>query len=198
MNIVSTCHHFEQPPNGLTLSATCGPFICPWCETERLHRELQHFASSGIVEIAVRNPSVRHYMEHWESRTLRAEADRDRLRIALERATATFADLTKGLRLLNRPLIADACELAEKECRTALTELPMAAAAATAPSTSLPVDGNVAAVAPSQENDTITSLCDRLDRIHLIALDRSLHPSMRLEQIREWSGGFARVPGGNV
>lgn len=46
----------------------------------------------------------------------------------------------------------------------------------------------------SQADRTITSLCDRLDRIHLIALDRSIHPSVRLEKIRELAEGFARMP----
>lgn len=41
---------------------------------------------------------------------------------------------------------------------------------------------------------TITSLCDRLDKINLIAHDRNTHPSARLKQIREWSAGFMPIP----
>lgn len=85
MEFARTCKHLIQPLDGVTVTATADVFVCPWCEIERLERELQHFTSSGIVEIAVRNPSVSEYMEHWEGRTLRAEADRDRLRAALER-----------------------------------------------------------------------------------------------------------------
>lgn len=42
-------------------------------EIARLTAELEHFTKSGIVEIAVRNPAVSEYMEHWEGRALKAE-----------------------------------------------------------------------------------------------------------------------------
>lgn len=64
----------------------------------------------------------------------------------------------------------------------------------TAPAPSLP-EGTAVVAAEASADRTITSLCDRLDRIHLIALDRSIHPSVRLEKIRELAEGFARVPG---
>lgn len=43
-------------------------------EIRRLQRELDHFTKSGIIEVAVRNPSVSEYMDHWEGRALKAEA----------------------------------------------------------------------------------------------------------------------------
>lgn len=43
-------------------------------EIARLQRELDHFTKSGIIEIAVRNPNVSSYMDHWEGRALAAEA----------------------------------------------------------------------------------------------------------------------------
>ncbi|MGN8022886.1 hypothetical protein ACTJJ7_19460, partial [Phyllobacterium sp. 22229] len=42
-------------------------------ERDELQRELDHFTSSGIAEIAVRNPSVMDYMSHWEGRAEAAE-----------------------------------------------------------------------------------------------------------------------------
>lgn len=42
--------------------------------------ELEHFKSSGIVEIAVRNSRVAEYMSHWEGRATKAEAELAALR----------------------------------------------------------------------------------------------------------------------
>jgi hypothetical protein len=47
-------------------------------------------------------------------------AENRQLRDALEKAADTFADFNKGMRSLNRPLLADACEIAERESRAAL------------------------------------------------------------------------------
>ena len=41
---------------------------------EELEAELHLMKTSGIVEVAVRNPSVMEYMRHWEGRAERAEA----------------------------------------------------------------------------------------------------------------------------
>jgi hypothetical protein len=38
-----------------------------------LERELNVLQGAGIAEIAVRNPNVTHYMNHWEERALKAE-----------------------------------------------------------------------------------------------------------------------------
>lgn len=53
----------------------------PWVEImeardriQELEAELEHFKSSGIIEIAVRNPAVNEYMHHWERRAEKAEA----------------------------------------------------------------------------------------------------------------------------
>jgi hypothetical protein len=40
---------------------------------ERLIRELDQWKTWGIIEIAVRNPNVASYMEHWEGRATKAE-----------------------------------------------------------------------------------------------------------------------------
>lgn len=44
---------------------------------ERAEAELEQWTKWGIVEIAVRNPSVSEYIRHWEGRAERAEAERD-------------------------------------------------------------------------------------------------------------------------
>lgn len=53
--------------------------------------------------------------------------ERDELLAALQKSADTFADLSKGLRLLNRPLIADACDLAERETRAVIEKATSAA-----------------------------------------------------------------------
>lgn len=65
------------------------------------------------------------HADHWQK-------EARRLRAALEKAADTFADFNKGLRLLNRPLLADACEIAEKESRAALSGEPNSAPETTA------------------------------------------------------------------
>jgi DNA repair exonuclease SbcCD ATPase subunit len=47
---------------------------------EELEAELHLMKTSGIAEVAARNPSVMEYMRHWEGRTEAAEA---KLRIAM-------------------------------------------------------------------------------------------------------------------
>lgn len=48
----------------------------PWQEREaaELRAELHLMKTAGIIEVAVRNPSVADYMAHWEGRATAAEA----------------------------------------------------------------------------------------------------------------------------
>jgi hypothetical protein len=41
---------------------------------DRLEAELHTMKTSGVIEVAVRNPSVSEYMAHWEGRAEKAEA----------------------------------------------------------------------------------------------------------------------------
>ena len=41
---------------------------------EELEAEIDMLKNAGIIEVAVRNPSVSEYMNHWEARAERAEA----------------------------------------------------------------------------------------------------------------------------
>jgi hypothetical protein len=56
--------------------------------------------------------------------------------------------------------------------------------------------GGLDAPAPetTADGDAITSLCDRLDRIHKIALDRVTNDSARLVMIANESEGFMPIP----
>lgn len=47
----------------------------PISRLEELERENANFRTWGIIEVAVRNPSVSEYMEHWEGRATKAEAE---------------------------------------------------------------------------------------------------------------------------
>jgi hypothetical protein len=48
---------------------------------------------------------------------------------------------------------------------------------------------------PSSQDDTIKSLCDRIERIDQIAHDTAVAAEDRVRQIQEWSAGFMPVPG---
>lgn len=50
--------------------------VLPWQEQEaaELRAELHLMKTAGIIEVAVRNPSVSEYMDHWEGRATAAEA----------------------------------------------------------------------------------------------------------------------------
>ena len=50
-----------------------------------LEAELHMMKTSGIIEVAVRNPSVSEYMNHWEGRAEAAEAKLARLERDLSR-----------------------------------------------------------------------------------------------------------------
>lgn len=121
-----TCKHLNQSLNGVVLGTA--EFVCPWRKIERLERELAHFTASGIVEIAVRNPSVAEYCKHWEGRAEKAEAERDRLRAALQEATSTLQDLAASCRAYGHNLAATAAEACEQHCRAALSPTPAPAA----------------------------------------------------------------------
>jgi hypothetical protein len=49
---------------------------------EELEAEVHNFRTWGIIEVAIRNPSVADYMRHWERRAENAEAELTRLRTA--------------------------------------------------------------------------------------------------------------------
>lgn len=53
--------------------------LCDWqkAEIERLTAELAQWQTWGTIEVAIRNPNVRSYMDHWEGRATKAEAERD-------------------------------------------------------------------------------------------------------------------------
>ena len=49
-------------------------------ENARLRAELKQWTTWGVIEVAIRNPSVSEYMRHWEGRATKAEAEVERLR----------------------------------------------------------------------------------------------------------------------
>jgi hypothetical protein len=69
-----------------------------------LEAELKQWYCWGVVEIAVRNPNVSSYCEHWESRTIKAEEQNGRLEAELRewreyelKAEAKFTHLQEEL-----------------------------------------------------------------------------------------------------
>jgi hypothetical protein len=63
-----------------------------------LEAELHTMKTAGIIEVAVRNPSVSEYMAHWEGRVEKAEP-----RVgALESALEWYAEHVAGCRKLGR------------------------------------------------------------------------------------------------
>jgi hypothetical protein len=57
----------------------------PKTELERLREEVAFMKTCGVIEIAVRNPSVMEYMRHWEGRAEKAEAEAARYRDEVSR-----------------------------------------------------------------------------------------------------------------
>ena len=72
-------------------------------EDKRLTRELDHFKNSGIIEVAIRNPNVSSYMDHWEERATNAEAELERL----TRELAVTNDCLGNWRAREKALLAD-------------------------------------------------------------------------------------------
>jgi hypothetical protein len=54
--------------------------------------ELEMLTTAGIIEVAIRNPSVMEYMRHWEGRAEKAEAN---LSLAVEALERIAADATQ-------------------------------------------------------------------------------------------------------
>lgn len=50
--------------------------------------ELEHFKSSGVIEVAIRNAPVAEYMRHWEGRTEKAERKLQEARVLLAQMLA--------------------------------------------------------------------------------------------------------------
>ena len=73
---------------------------------EELEAELQLMKTSGIIEVAVRNPNVMDYIRHWEGRAEAAEAK-------LAKAVEVAEKSIKWLRLYGADVHREAATLAE-------------------------------------------------------------------------------------
>jgi hypothetical protein len=60
---------------------------------EKLEAENRLLKTTGIVEVAVRNPSVAEYMRHWEGR---AEHEMTKIDTSTEAVEALLKDVTQG------------------------------------------------------------------------------------------------------
>lgn len=85
-------------------------------EIDRLKGKIEDWKSWGIVEIAVRNPRVAEYMNHWEGRALKAEEELSKLR---QQEIDTFpcpcCQWPMSPQMLNLNLICPCCGF-EPEC----------------------------------------------------------------------------------
>lgn len=81
---------------------------------EELEAELRTMKTSGIAEVAVRNPSVMEYMQHWEGRAEAAESK-------LAKAVEACANVAK--RMADEALTPVAREHAEQIAEAILEEL---------------------------------------------------------------------------
>jgi hypothetical protein len=61
-------------------------------EIVRLRAELEQWTTWGVIEVAMRNPSVSEYMRHWEGRATKAEAERDALQDRILAALDAISD----------------------------------------------------------------------------------------------------------
>jgi hypothetical protein len=83
--------------------------LCYSCKDDlidQLTQEIEQWKTWGIIEIAVRNPNVASYMEHWENRAVKAEARIGRFIKLLDAASHSLrsyqygnsaVDLAKGI-----------------------------------------------------------------------------------------------------
>lgn len=62
-----------------------------------LEAELYLMKTAGIIEVAVRNPSVSEYMAHWEGRAEKAEAENAALEAKLAKAVEGLVDAGSSL-----------------------------------------------------------------------------------------------------
>ena len=72
-------------------------------EGMRAKKENERLRTGGIIEVAVENLNVQHYMEHWEGRAERAEEEVERLRAEVDE-----------LRKLNHEVVQDEIEWRNK------------------------------------------------------------------------------------
>ena len=62
-------------------------------QLDEARAELTRWATWGTIEVAIRNPNVASYIEHWEKRALSAEAERDALRVRVKELEVELAKL---------------------------------------------------------------------------------------------------------
>ena len=62
-------------------------------EMDAAWAELARWATWGTIEVAIRNPNVASHTEHWETRALSAEAERDALRMRVKELEVELAKL---------------------------------------------------------------------------------------------------------
>jgi hypothetical protein len=60
--------------------------VFTWSEAAAILELLDRLTNSGVIEVAVRNPSVMEYMRDWEGRAEKAEAAEAKLREELRSA----------------------------------------------------------------------------------------------------------------
>lgn len=82
----------EARMSDTTVTITSETFEYMADHIEELEAELHLMKTSGIVEVAVRNPSVMEYMQHWEGRAETAEA---KLKTVAEDKVDVVVKLTK-------------------------------------------------------------------------------------------------------
>ena len=80
-NLANTTSRQDMPREWV--ESMVADYVALEAERDRLAAELEQWKTWGIIEVAIRNPSVAEYMRHWEGRTEKAEADARRLRAAL-------------------------------------------------------------------------------------------------------------------
>jgi hypothetical protein len=60
---------------GIVVKSPADLFTAAQARIAELEAELHNLTTAGIIEVAVRSPSVMEYMRHWEARAEQAEAE---------------------------------------------------------------------------------------------------------------------------
>jgi tRNA C32,U32 (ribose-2'-O)-methylase TrmJ len=86
-------------------------------ELETTRNLVDLLTKSGIIEVAVRNPNVMSYMEHWEGRAEKAEAEVERLREVIRLCHDTMHETIAVLSFSDSQKVANVMEIARKVIR---------------------------------------------------------------------------------
>ena len=146
----------------------------------QLRAELEQWTTWGVIEVAIRNPSVSEYMRHWEGRATKAEAEVERLRAELERRTAAVIVSENGQALACSASVAAAYGTLREEVERLQAELRSV--------------GAVIAALRAELADASTQIQHYVGRVNEMRAERDALARRLHEIAEEWAGAECGEP----